>query len=153
MFGCCWINFEVFDFELFVDLLNQVDEMICELFEGVVVFLFMEVFFEYGDFIEECFGLVVVFDMNYFIVFLVVLFMMGMFIYVFEGVDVEDVKICVEMNFWLLFSYMFVVIEEFLLVIILEVIEFGDSVDDVWYFLNFVEIDVGENLYVQYGFL
>lgn len=151
--GRRWTNLEALDFESLVDPLNQADETTRESPEGVVVLPFTEALSEYGDLIEERFGSVVAPDTNYLTALSAALFTTGTFIYVPEGVDAEDVKIRAEMNSRSLFSHTLVVTEESSSVTILEAIESGDSVDDARYFSNLVEIDAGENSYVQYGSL
>ncbi|RDZ65414.1 Fe-S cluster assembly protein SufD [Haloferax sp. Atlit-12N] len=151
--GRRWTNLEALDFESLVDPLNQADETTRESPEGVVVLPFTEALSEYGDLIEERFGSVVAPESNYLTALSAALFTTGTFIYVPEGVDAEDVKIRAEMNSRSLFSHTLVVTEKSSSVTILEAVESGDSVDDARYFSNLVEIDAGENSYVQYGSL
>ncbi|OYR94400.1 Fe-S cluster assembly protein SufD, partial [Halorubrum sp. E3] len=76
------------------------------------------------------------------------------FVYVPEGVDVEDVTVRAEMNSRSLFSQTLVVAEESSSVTILESIETGDAeVADDRYFSNLVEVVAGENASVQFGSL
>ncbi|KAB1196914.1 MULTISPECIES: Fe-S cluster assembly protein SufD [Haloferax] len=152
--GRRWTNLEALDFESLVDPLNQADETTREAPDDVVVLPFTEAFDEYGDIIEERFGSVTDPETNYFTALSVALFTTGTFIYVPEGVNAEDVKIRAEMNSRSLFSHTLVVTEKSSSVTILEGVESGDAdVDGERYFSNLVEIDAGENSYVQYGSL
>ncbi|OYR40490.1 MULTISPECIES: Fe-S cluster assembly protein SufD [unclassified Halorubrum] len=153
--GRRWTDLESLDFEALVDPLNQSDAT--ERSAGddeVVVLPFTEAFDEYGDVIEANFGSVLDPEHNYLTALSVALFTTGTFVYVPEGVDVEDVTVRAEMNSRSLFSQTLVVAEESSSVTILESIESGDSaVDGDRYFSNLVEIAAGENSNVQFGSL
>ncbi|WP_144799899.1 Fe-S cluster assembly protein SufD [Halorubrum depositum] len=153
--GRRWTDLESLDFESLVDPLNQSDAT--ERAAGddeVVVLPFTEAFDEYGDVIEANFGSVLDPEHNYLTALSVALFTTGTFVYVPEGVDVEDVTVRAEMNSRSLFSQTLVVAEESSSVTILESIESGDSeVDGDRYFSNLVEIAAGENSNVQFGSL
>ncbi|MFC7186848.1 Fe-S cluster assembly protein SufD [Halorubrum yunnanense] len=153
--GRRWTDLEALDFEALVDPLNQSDAT--ERTAGddeVVVLPFTEAFDEYGDVIEANFGSVLDPEHNYLTALSVALFTTGTFVYVPEGVDVEDVTVRAEMNSRSLFSQTLVVAEESSSVTILESIESGDSeVDGDRYFSNLVEIAAGENANVQFGSL
>ena len=153
--GRRWTDLEALDFEALVDPLNQSDAT--ERAAGddeVVVLPFTEAFDEYGDVIEANFGSVLDPEHNYLTALSVALFTTGTFVYVPEGVDVEDVTVRAEMNSRSLFSQTLVVAEESSSVTILESIESGDNeVDDDRYFSNLVEIAAGENANVQFGSL
>jgi len=153
--GRRWTDLEALDFESLVDPLNQSDTT--ERSAGddeVVVLPFTEAFDEYGDVIEANFGSVLDPEHNYFTALSVALFTTGTFVYVPEGVDVEDVTVRAEMNSRSLFSQTLVVAEESSSVTILESIESGEgSVDGDRYFSNLVEIAAGENASVQFGSL
>lgn len=153
--GRRWTDLESLDFESLVDPLNQSDTT--ERAAGddeVVVLPFTEAFDEYGDVIEANFGSVLDPEHNYLTALSVALFTTGTFVYVPEGVDVEDVTVRAEMNSRSLFSQTLVVAEESSSVTILESIESGDSeVDGDRYFSNLVEIAAGENSNVQFGSL
>ncbi|TKX79659.1 Fe-S cluster assembly protein SufD [Halorubrum sp. SD626R] len=153
--GRRWTDLEALDFEALVDPLNQSDAT--ERAAGddeVVVLPFTEAFDEYGDVIEANFGSVLDPEHNYLTALSVALFTTGTFVYVPEGVDVEDVTVRAEMNSRSLFSQTLVVAEESSSVTILESIESGDSaVDGDRYFSNLVEIAAGENANVQFGSL
>ena len=154
--GRRWTDLEALDFEALVDPLNQSDET--ERTAGddeVVVLPFTEALAEYGDVIEANFGSVLDPEHNYLTALSVALFTTGTFVYVPEGVDVEDVTVRAEMNSRSLFSQTLVVAEESSSVTILESIESGDSeaVDGDRYFSNLVEVVAGENANVQFGSL
>ena len=153
--GRRWTDLEALDFESLVDPLNQADET--ERTAGddeVVVLPFTEALAEYGDVIEANFGSVLDPEHNYLTALSVALFTTGTFVYVPEGVDVEDVTVRAEMNSRSLFSQTLVVAEESSSVTILESIETGDAeVDDDRYFSNLVEVVAGENSNVQFGSL
>ncbi|EMA65803.1 SufBD protein [Halorubrum aidingense JCM 13560] len=156
--GRRWTDLEALDFEALVDPLNQSDAT--ERTAGddeVVVLPFTEAFDEYGDVIEANFGSVLDADHNYLTALSVALFTTGTFVYVPEGVDVEDVKVRAEMNSRSLFSQTLVVAEESSSVTILESITSGDGsgerVDGDRYFSNLVEVVAGENANVQFGSL
>jgi Fe-S cluster assembly protein SufD len=156
--GRRWTDLEALDFEALVDPLNQSDAT--ERTAGddeVVVLPFTEAFDEYGDIIEANFGSVLDADHNYLTALSVALFTTGTFVYVPEGVDVEDVKVRAEMNSRSLFSQTLVVAEESSSVTILESITSGDGsgehVEGERYFSNLVEVVAGENANVQFGSL
>ena len=153
--GRRWTDLEALDFESLVDPLNQSDAT--ERSAGddeVVVLPFTEAFDEYGDVIEANFGSILDPEHNYLTALSVALFTTGTFVYVPEGVDVEDVTVRAEMNSRSLFSQTLVVAEESSSVTILESIESGEgSVDGDRYFSNLVEIAAGENASVQFGSL
>ena len=153
--GRRWTDLEALDFESLVDPLNQSDTT--ERSAGddeVVVLPFTEAFDEYGDVIEANFGSVLDPEHNYFTALSVALFTTGTFVYVPEGVDVEDVTVRAEMNSRSLFSQTLVVAEESSSVTILESIESGGAdVSGDRYFSNLVEVVAGENSNVQFGSL
>ncbi|WP_096394063.1 Fe-S cluster assembly protein SufD [Halorubrum trapanicum] len=153
--GRRWTDLEALDFEALVDPLNQADET--ERTAGddeVVVLPFTEALGEYGDVIEANFGSVLDPEHNYLTALSVALFTTGTFVYVPEGVDVEDVTVRAEMNSRSLFSQTLVVAEESSSVTILESIETGDAeIGDDRYFSNLVEVVAGENANVQFGSL
>jgi len=151
--GRRWTNLEALDFEELVDPLDQSDSTERVTAEGVDVLPFTEALEEHGETLEARFGSVVDPQTNYLTALSTALFTTGTFVYVPEGVDAEDVKIRAEMNSRSLFSHTLVVTEDSASVTILESIESGDDVDGDRYFSNLVEIDAGENSYVQYGSL
>ena len=155
--GRRWTDLEALDFEALVDPLNQSDTT--ERSAGdddVVVLPFTEAFEEYGDLLEANFGTVLDPEENYLTALSVALFTTGTFVYVPEGVDVEDVTVRAEMNSRSLFSQTLVVTEESSSVTILESIESGESeaaASGDRYFSNLVEVIGGENASVQFGSL
>ncbi|OYR55934.1 Fe-S cluster assembly protein SufD [Halorubrum halodurans] len=154
--GRRWTDLEALDFEALVDPLNQSDAT--ERTAGddeVVVAPFTEAFDEHGDTLEEHFGSVLDPEHNYLTALSVALFTTGTFVYVPEGVDVEDVKVRAEMNSRSLFSQTLVVAEESSSVTILESIASGEAgdVEGDRYFSNLVEVVGGENADVQFGSL
>ena len=153
--GRRWTDLEALDFEALVDPLNQADET--ERTAGddeVVVLPFTDALAEYGDVIEANFGSVLDPEHNYLTALSVALFTTGTFVYVPEGVDVEDVTVRAEMNSRSLFSQTLVVAEESSSVTILESITSGDAeVGGDRYFSNLVEVVAGENSNVQFGSL
>ena len=153
--GRRWTDLEALDFEALVDPLNQSDATDRTAGDdGVIVLPFTEAFAEYGDVIEANFGSVLDPEENYLTALSVALFTTGTFVYVPEGVDVEDVKIRAEMNSRSLFSQTLVVAEESSSVTILESITSGDDgVSGDRYFSNLVEVVAGENANVQFGSL
>ena len=153
--GRRWTDLEALDFEALVDPLNQSDATDRTAGDDEVVVLpFTEAFDEYGDVIEANFGSVLDPEHNYLTALSVALFTTGTFVYVPEGVDVEDVKIRAEMNSRSLFSQTLVVAEESSSVTILESITSGDDgVAGDRYFSNLVEVAAGENANVQFGSL
>ena len=153
--GRRWTDLEALDFEALVDPLNQSDATARTAGDDAAVVLpFTEAFDEYGDVLEEHFGSVLDPEHNYLTALSVALFTTGTFVYVPEGVDVEDVTIRAEMNSRSLFSQTLVVAEESSSVTILESIESGtDDVSGDRYFSNLVEIVAGENANAQFGSL
>ncbi|WP_435182915.1 Fe-S cluster assembly protein SufD [Halobellus sp. EA9] len=152
--GRRWTNLEALDFESLVDPLDQGDETERTSAEGVEVLTFTEALDEHPDLVESAFGSTVDPEENYLTALSAALFTTGTVVYVPEGVDAEDVTVRAEMNSRSLFSHTLVVTEESSSVTILESIESGEDVDaDARYFSNLVEIDAGENSYVQYGSL
>ena len=153
--GRRWTDLDALDFEALVDPLNQSDRTDRSSDDDVVVLPFTEAFEEYGDVIEANFGSVLAPEENYLTALSVALFTTGTFVYVPEGVDVEDVTVRAEMNSRSLFSQTLVVAEESSSVTILESIASGDEseVDGDRYFSNLVEVVAGENAHVQFGSL
>ena len=153
--GRRWTDLEALDFEALVDPLNQSDETARSAGDDAAVVLpFTEAFDEYGDVLEDHFGSVLDPEHNYFTALSVALFTTGTFVYVPEGVDVEDVTVRAEMNSRSLFSQTLVVAEESSSVTILESIESGAAdVSGDRYFSNLVEVVGGENADVQFGSL
>jgi Fe-S cluster assembly protein SufD len=152
--GRRWTNLEALDFGSLVDPLNQADETERTSDDGVEVLTFTEAIEEHPDIVESSFGSTVDPQENYLTALSAALFTTGTVVYVPEGVDAEDVTVRAEMNSRSLFSHTLVIAEESSSVTILESIESGETDDDESrYFSNLVEIDAGENAYVQYGSL
>jgi Fe-S cluster assembly protein SufD len=152
--GRRWTNLEALDFESLVDPLDQADETERTSDEGVEVLTFTEALEEHPELVESAFGSTIDPQENYLTALSAALFTTGTVVYVPEGVDAEDVTIRAEMNSRSLFSHTLVVTEKSSSVTILESIESGAESDaDARYFSNLVEIDAGENSYVQYGSL
>jgi Fe-S cluster assembly protein SufD len=152
--GRRWTNLDALDFESLVDPLDQADETERASDEGVEVLTFAEAIDAHPERVESAFGSTIDPEENYLMALSAALFTTGTVVYVPEGVDAEDVTIRAEMNSRSLFSHTLVVTEKSSSVTILESIESGESVDsDARYFSNLVEIDAGENSYVQYGSL
>jgi Fe-S cluster assembly protein SufD len=167
--GRRWTNLEALDFESLVDPLNQADETERTSDEGVEVLTFAEAIEAHPDLVKSSFGSTIDPAENYLTALSAALFTTGTVVYVPEGVDAEDVTVRAEMNSRSLFSHTLVIAEESSSVTILESIESGearsasesssgqspqDAVDaESRYFSNLVEVDAGENAYVQYGSL
>jgi Fe-S cluster assembly protein SufD len=151
--GRRWTNLDQLDFGDLADPLTQSDDTERVTAEGVDVLSFTEAMAEHPDLLEAKFGSVIDPETNYLTALSVALFTTGTFIYVPEGVDAEDVTIRTTMNSRSLFSHTLVVTEDSSSVTILERVDSGDSVAGGRYFSNLVEVDAGENGYVQYGSL
>ena len=157
--GRRWTNLEALDFGSLVDPLTQADETERTSDEGVEVLTFAEAIEAHPDLVESAFGSTIDPTENYLTALSAALFTTGTVVYVPEGVDAEDVTVRAEMNSRSLFSHTLVIAEQSSSVTILESIESGegearDAVDaESRYFSNLVEIDAGENAYVQYGSL
>jgi len=152
--GRRWTNLDQLDFDELADPLNQADDTERVTDEGVEVLPFTEAVEEHPELVQAKFGSVIDPETNYLTALSVALFTTGTFIYVPEGVDAEDVTIRTEMNSRSLFSHTLVVSEDSSSVTILERISSGDgAVEGERYYSNLVEVDAGENSYVQYGSL
>ncbi|WP_248897660.1 Fe-S cluster assembly protein SufD [Haloplanus halobius] len=151
--GRRWTNLDQLDFSELADPLNQDDVTERVTDEGVEVLSFTEAVTEHPNLLEAKFGSVIDPETNYLTALSVALFTTGTFIYVPEGVDAEDVTIRTEMNSRSLFSHTLVVTEDSASATILERISTGDDADGERYYSNLVEVDAGENSYVQYGSL
>ena len=152
--GRRWTNLDQLDFDELADPLSQSDTTERVTDEGVEVLPFTEAVEEHPKLMEAKFGSIIDPETNYLTALSVALFTTGTFIYVPEGVDAEDVTIRTEMNSRSLFSHSLVVTEDSSSVTILERISSGDAaVDGERYYSNLVEVDAGENSYVQYGSL
>ncbi|MFB6282295.1 MAG: Fe-S cluster assembly protein SufD [Haloferacaceae archaeon] len=163
--GRRWTDLEALDFEALVDPLDQRDDTERVTAEGATVLPFTEAVERYPDRVADAFGSAIDPETNYLTALSAALFTTGTYVRVPEGVDAEDVTVRAEMNSRSLFSHTLVVTEENSSVTILERISNGSesrSASDEGgstaiagdrYFSNLVEIDAGENSYVQYGSL
>jgi Fe-S cluster assembly protein SufD len=156
--GRRWTNLDQLDFDSLVDPLHQADATERVTAEGVEVLSFAEALEDHSALLEAKFGSVIDPQTNYLTALSVALFTTGTFVYVPAGVDAEDVTIRTEMNSRSLFSHTLVVTEDSSSVTILERIDSGemaagDSGPEGRYYSNLVEVDAGENSYVQYGSL
>jgi len=154
--GRRWTNLDQLDFDELADPLNQEDVTERVTDEGVEVLPFTEAVEQHPELMQAKFGSVIDPETNYLTALSVALFTTGTLIYIPEGVDAEDVTIRTEMNSRSLFSHTLVVTESSSSVTILERISTGDADADIEgerYYSNLVEVDAGENSYVQYGSL
>jgi Fe-S cluster assembly protein SufD len=114
---------------------------------------FAEAVAEHESLVREHFGTVVDPETNYLTALSTALFTTGTVVHVPEGVDAEDVKIRTEMDGRSLFNHTLVVTEESSSVTILERQSTGEELEGNRYYGGLVEVDAGENSYVQYGSL
>ncbi len=151
--GRRWTDLESLDFETLVDPLDQSDETERADVEGAEVLSFVEALEEHEALVKDHFGTIVDPQQNYLTALSAALFTTGTVIYVPEGVEAEDVTIRAEMNSRSLFSHTLVVTEKSASATILESIESGTDVEGNRFFSNIVEVNAGENSYVQFGSL
>jgi Fe-S cluster assembly protein SufD len=149
--GRKWTDLADLEFESFVDPLTQAEDKEWEAPDDVDVLPFHEAVASAEHDVEGAFGSVVDPETNYLTALSTALFTTGTVVFVPEGVDAEDVTIRTTMNSRSLFNYTLVVSEESSSVTILERQETGDDVDGNRYYSGIVEVDAGENSYVQYG--
>ncbi len=153
--GRRWTNLEQFDFEELVDPLAQTEERDLVVPDSdVEVLPFVEALDEYEEVVRDSFGSIIDPERDYLTALSVALFSSGTLVYVPEGVDAEDVKIRTRMEGRSLFNHTLVVTEESASVTILER-QSSEPYDGegTRYYSGLVEIDAGENSYVQYGSL
>jgi Fe-S cluster assembly protein SufD len=151
--GRKWTDLADLEFESFVDPLTQAEDKEWEAPDDVDVLPFHEAVASDDHDVEGAFGSVVDPETNYLTALSTALFTTGTVVYVPEGVDAEDVKIRTTMNSRSLFNYTLVVSEKSSSVTILERQETGEDVDGNRYYSGIVEVDAGENSFVQYGSL
>ncbi|MCD2202335.1 Fe-S cluster assembly protein SufD [Halobacterium sp. KA-6] len=156
--GRKWTNLEDLDFEALVDPLTQTEQKDQVGPEDVEVASFHEALQDddLAELVEEHFGSIVDPQQNRLTALSTALFTTGTVVYVPAGVDAEDVKIRTSMTSRSLFNYTLVVTESNSSVTILERQDTSDDaapVDDGRYYSGVVEVDAGENSYVQYGSL
>jgi Fe-S cluster assembly protein SufD len=165
--GRKWTDLADLEFESFVDPLTQAEDKEWEAPDDVDVLPFHEAVASDDHDVEEAFGNVVDPETNYLTALSTALFTTGTVVYVPEGVDAEDVKIRTTMNSRSLFNYTLVVSEKSSSVTILERQETGEDsvapeaqrsgggetaeIDGNRYYSGIVEVDAGENSFVQYG--
>jgi Fe-S cluster assembly protein SufD len=153
--GRRWTNLEQFDFEELVDPLAQTEERDLVVPDSdVEVLSFVDALDQYEDVVRDSFGSVIDPERDYLTALSVALFSSGTLVYVPEGVDAEDVKIRTRMEGRSLFNHTLVVTEESASVTILER-QSSEPYDGegMRYYSGLVEVDAGENSYVQYGSL
>ena len=156
--GRKWTNLEDLDFEALVDPLTQTEQKDQVGPEDVEVASFHEALQDddLAELVKEHFGSIVDPQQNRLTALSTALFTTGTVVYVPAGVDAEDVKIRTSMTSRSLFNYTLVVTESNSSVTILERQDTSDDaapVDDGRYYSGVVEVDAGENSYVQYGSL
>jgi Fe-S cluster assembly protein SufD len=153
--GRRWTNLEQLDFEALVDPLAQTEDRdLVTPDSDVEVLSFVDALDEHEDVVRDSFGSVIDPERDYLTALSVALFSSGTLVYVPEGVDAEDVKIRTRMAGRSLFNHTLVVTEESSSVTILERQSsepYGE--EGMRYYSGLVEIDAGENSYVQYGSL
>ncbi|MCG1002553.1 MULTISPECIES: Fe-S cluster assembly protein SufD [Halobacterium] len=153
--GRKWTNLEDLDFESLVDPLSQTEEKDQVGPEDAEVASFHEALQDddLAELVEEHFGSIVDPKQNRLTALSTALFTTGTVVYVPASVDAEDVKIRTSMTSRSLFNYTLVVTEKNASVTILERQDSAESVDGNRYYSGVVEVDAGENSYVQYGSL
>jgi Fe-S cluster assembly protein SufD len=153
--GRRWTNLSVLDFEELVDPLAQTEERdLVAPDSDVEVLPFTDAVAEHEDVVRDAFGSTIDPERDYLTALSVALFSSGTLVYVPEGVDAEDVKIRTRMEGRSLFNHTLVVTEESSSVTILER-QASEPYDEAGmrYYSGLVEVDAGENSYVQYGSL
>jgi len=154
--GRKWTNLEDLDFEaLLDDPLAQTEDKDQVGAENARVESFHDALQDddLAEVVEDAFGSVVDPQQNRLTALSTALFTTGTVVYVPEGVDAEDVTIRTSMNSRSLFNYTLVVTEQNAAATILERQDTGEDVDGERYYSGIVEVDAGENSYVQYGSL
>ncbi|MGB9963559.1 Fe-S cluster assembly protein SufD [Halobacterium hubeiense] len=153
--GRKWTNLEDLDFEALVDPLTQTEDKDQVGPEDANVASFHEALQDddLAELVEEHFGSVVDPEQNRLTALSTALFTTGTVVHVPAGVDAEDVKIRTSMTSRSLFNYTLVVTEKNATVTILERQDSAEDVDGERYYSGVVEVDAGENSYVQYGSL
>ncbi|MFP9190753.1 Fe-S cluster assembly protein SufD [Natronosalvus vescus] len=151
--GRDWTNLHDLDFEALVDPLNAAEEKDQFGPDDVDVLSWADALVEHEELVRKHFGSIVDPQENYLTALSTALFTTGTVIYVPEGVDAEDVTIRTEQNSQSLFNYTLVITEENSSVTILERQSTGTELEEEQYYSGIVEIDAGENSYVQYGSL
>jgi len=153
--GRKWTNLDDLDFEALVDPLTQTEDKDQVGAENARVESFHDALQDedLAELVEDHFGGIVDPQQNRLTALSTALFTTGTVVYVPEGVDAEDVTIRTSMNSRSLFNYTLVVTETNASATILERQDTGDEVEGERYYSGIVEVDAGENSYVQYGSL
>ena len=154
--GRRWTNLEDLDYESLVEPFEQTEAKELEAPDGVEATSFAEALERDPDLVREAFGGVVDPTENRLVALSTALFTTGTVVHVPDGVDAEDVTIRTTMTGRSLFNYTLVVTGESSSVTILERQDTGDDApagEDGRYYSGVVEVDAGENSYVQYGSL
>ncbi|NIB99032.1 Fe-S cluster assembly protein SufD [Halobacterium sp. R2-5] len=156
--GRKWTHLEELDFEALVDPLGQTEEKDQVGPDNVEIASFHDALQDddLAELVEEHFGSVVGPQENRLTALSTALFTTGTVVHVPEGVDAEDVTIRTSMTSRSLFNYTLVVTEKNASVTILERQDTADDAADApdgRYYSGIVEVDAGENSYVQYGSL
>ena len=162
--GRKWTNLEDLDFDALVDPLAQTEDKDQVGAENARVESFHDALHDddLAPVVEDAFGSVVDPQQNRLTALSTALFTTGTVVYVPAGVDAEDVTIRTSMNSRSLFNYTLVVTEDNASATILERQDTGEDVErgasggtasDGRYYSGVVEVDAGENSYVQYGSL
>ena len=153
--GRKWTNLEDLDYEALVDPLTQTEEKDWVGQDDITVVPIHEALQDddLAEVVEEHFGSIIDPEENRLTALSTALFTTGTLVHVPSGVDAEDVKIRTTMNSRSLFNYTLVVTEKNSSVTILERQDTGEEVDGERYYSGIVEVDAGENSYVQYGSL
>jgi Fe-S cluster assembly protein SufD len=153
--GRQWTNLEDLDFDALVAPFEQTQEKTLEGPSDIDVLPFHEALEREESLVREAFGSVVDTESNRLTALSTALFTSGTVVFVPEGVDAEDVKIRTAMAGRSLFNYTLIVTGTSSSVTILErqFSEEGEGAGDERYYSGIVEIDAGENSYVQYGAL
>jgi len=153
--GRKWTNLEDLDYDALVDPLTQTEEKEWEGQDDITVAPIHEALQDDDlvEVVEDHFGSIIDPQENRLTALSTALFTTGTVVHVPSGVDAEDVKIRTTMNSRSLFNYTLVVTEDNSSVTILERQDTGEDVDGERYYSGIVEVDAGENSYVQYGSL
>ncbi|MCF2207811.1 Fe-S cluster assembly protein SufD [Halobacterium salinarum] len=153
--GRKWTTLEDLDFDALVDPLSQTEDKDQVGAENARVESFHDALQDddLADRVEDAFGSVIDPHQNRLTALSTALFTTGTVVYVPAGVDAEDVTIRTSMNSRSLFNYTLVITEDNATATILERQDTGDDVDGERYYSGIVEVDAGENSYVQYGSL
>jgi len=154
--GRRWTNLEDLDYEALVEPFEQTEQTELEAPDGVDVLTFAEALEREESLVRDAFGSVVDPEENRLVALSTALFTSGTVVFVPEGVDAEDVTIRTTMTGRSLFNYTLVVSGKSSSVTLLERQDTGADAptgEQGRYYSGVVEVDAGENSYVQYGSL